>query len=409
MTEPTPLKRVLSLPLLVFYGLGTILGAGIYVLVGKVAGLAGMYAPVSFLLAALLTMLTGLTYTELCARFPHSAGSALYVQEGFGIRPLSVLVGWLIVLTGIVSSATLAIGFTGYLGVFVVLPDWLVIGALVLGFGLLAIWGIAESVVAAAVATVIEIAGLLLILVVAGGSLAEMPSRATELIPSFEGAVWQGIVLGAFLAFYAFIGFEDMVTVAEEVKDPQRNLPRAIVIAMVITTVLYLLVALAAVLSLPLGELVGSKAPLALVYERHTGMAPWLISFIGLFAVANGALIQIIMSSRMLYGMSRQGWQTELFGRVHPVRRTPVIATVLVTLLVLLLALTLPLVMLAQITSFIILVVFALINLALFRIKRRAPTPPGVRAIPAWVPVAGFVVTTGLILFQAADWLNIGR
>jgi amino acid transporter len=409
VAEPASLKRVLSLPLLVFYGLGTILGAGIYVLVGKVAGLAGMYAPVSFLLAAVLTLLTGLTYTELCARFPHSAGSALYVQEGFGFRPLSLLVGWLIVLTGIVSSATLALGFVGYLRVFVTLPDWLVIGALVLGFGLLAIWGISESVTAAAVATVIEVGGLLLILAVAGDSLAEMPSRAAELVPSFEAAVWQGIVLGAFLAFYAYIGFEDMVTVVEEVKDPQRNLPRAIVIAMVITTILYLLVALAAVLSLPLGDLVASDAPLARLYEQRTGRTPLLISFIGLFAVANGVLIQIIMSSRMLYGMSREGWQTELLGRVHPVTRTPVIATALVTLSVFLLALALPLVTLAQITSFIILVVFTLINLALLRIKRRAPAPAGVRAIPAWVPLAGFAVTAALILFQAADWLGIGR
>lgn len=409
MTEPEPLKRILTLPLLVFYGLGTILGAGIYVLVGKVAGLAGLYAPVSFLLAALLTALTGLTYAELSARFPHSAGSALYVQEGFGSRPLSVLVGWLIALTGVLSSATLANGFVGYLRVFVEVPDWLVIGALVLGFGLLAIWGIAESVTVAAVATVIEIGGLLLILAVAGASLTEAPMRAMELIPPFEVAIWQGIVLGAFLAFYAFIGFEDMVTVAEEVKDPQRNLPRAIVLAMIITTVLYLLVALAAVLSLPLRDLVASDAPLSLLYEQRTGTAPLLISFISLFAVANGMLIQIIMSSRMLYGMSREGWQPPLLARVHPVTRTPHVATALVTLFVLLLALALPLVTLAQITSFIILVVFVLINLSLARIKRRAPAPPGIRTIPMWVPLAGFVVTTGLILFQAANWLGVGR
>lgn len=398
--EPAPLKRALSLSLLVFYGLGTILGAGIYALVGKVAGLAGMHAPVSFLLAAVLTALTGLSYAELAARLPRSAGSALYVQEGFGRRPLSVLVGWLIVLTGIVSSATLANGFVGYLHVFADWSDGFVIAALVLGFGLLAAWGISESVLVATVATVIEIAGLLLILAVAGDSLADIPPRAAELIPPFEASVWQGIVLGAFLAFYAFIGFEDMVTVAEEVKDPQRNLPRAILTAMIISTILYLLVAMIAVLSLSREELTASRAPLALLYEHATGTSPELIGLISLFAVANGALIQIIMSSRVLYGMSREGWQPALFAQVHPATRTPLAATALVTLLVLCLALWFPLVTLAKVTSFIILIVFALVNASLWRIKRVEPRPAGVRVYPAWVSVAGVIVCVVLLLSQ---------
>jgi amino acid transporter len=356
-----------------------------------------------------LSALTGLTYCELSARLPRSAGSALYVQEGFGIKPLSLLVGWLIVLTGIVSSATLANGFAGYLRVFVELPVWAAIAVLVLAFGALAAWGIRESVAAAIMTTVIEIAGLFLIIAVAGERLLDVPRHAAQLLPPLDAAVWQGIVLGAFLAFYAFIGFEDMVTVADEVKDPQRNLPRAIVTAMVVTTVLYLLVALVSVLSLPLAELTATTAPLALIYERATGMSPWLISLVSLFAVGNGALIQIIMSSRMLYGMSGEGWQPALFARVHPVTRTPLIATALVTLLVLALALWLPLVTLAKITSFIILMVFALINLALVRIKRRAPFPAGIRTVPMWVPLAGFVVTISLILFQVVDWLEIGR
>ncbi len=406
MSAQPELKRTLSLPLITFYGLGTILGAGIYVLVGKVAGLAGMYAPAAFLVAALLAALTGIAYAELCARFPKSAGEAVYVQNGFGVRALSVLTGFLIVLTGIVSAATIANGFVGYLHVFVAAPDALVITLLVLALGALAAWGIAESVIAAAAITLVETGGLLLILFVAGDSLAALPERLPELMPPPEAGAWQGILLGAFLAFYAFIGFEDMVNVAEEVKDPTRLLPRAILIAIGVSAVLYLLVSLVAVLALPVADLAGSSAPLALIYERATGDAPTLISIISLFAVVNGALIQIIMAARVIYGMSREGWLHPALGAVHPRTRTPLLATLVITALVLVMALALPLVTLAKVTSFIILAVFTLINLSLVRIKRRDPRPAGIRVYPMWIPVAGLLSTAGLLLFQLVAWLR---
>ncbi len=399
------LKRSLTLPLITFYGLGTILGAGIYVLVGEVAGRAGLYAPLAFMLAAVLAALTGLSYAELCARYPKSAGEALYVQEGFSRRALSVLVGLGIVLAGIVSSATLANGFVGYLHVFIPVADAPAIVALVLALGALAAWGITESVLAATVATVIEIAGLLLIVAVAGDSLATLPARLPELLPPADAAVWHGILLGAFVAFYAFIGFEDMVNVAEEVKDPVRTLPRAILIAIAVSTALYLLVALTAVLALPRAELAASRAPLALLYERSTGAAPVPIALISLFAVVNGALIQIVMATRVFYGMSRQGWLPEPLGRVHAGRRTPLIATAVVTAVVLAFALALPLVALAQATSSIVLTVFALVNLSLIRIQRRAPRPRGVRTVPRWVPVAGLLSCAGLLAYQAYAWV----
>lgn len=406
MSDTPELKRSLSLLQITFYGLGTILGAGIYVLVGKVAGDAGMYAPVSFLVAAILAVLTGLSYAELCARYPKSAGVAFYTHEGFGRQHLSVAAGFLIILTGLVSAATLVNGFVGYLQVFVAPPDWLVITLLVLVLGALAAWGIDESVFAASAITLIEVGGLLLILFVAGGSLADLPARLPELIPPLDGVAWHGILLGSFLAFYAFIGFEDMVNVAEEVKRPERNLPRAILIAVGVSTVLYLLVALVAVLAMPPHELSQSRAPLAVIYERSTGSAPTLISLISLLAVVNGALVQIIMGSRVFYGMSREGWLHRALGRVNLRTRTPLLATALVTALVLVLALWLPLITLAKATSFIILIVFAIINLALARIKLRAPKPKGVRTYPLWVPVAGFITTTALVLFQAVGWLR---
>ena len=406
MIESNPLKRSLSLPLLTFYGLGTILGAGIYVLVGKIAVHAGMYVPLAFLVAAVLTVFTALSYAELAARYPKSGGAAVYVQAGFQRPWLAVFVGFLIILTGVVSAATLVNGFVGYLHVFWDAPAWLVITLLVLAMGALAAWGIAESVKVAAAITLIELGGLIIILAVTGDRLAELPARLPELIPPLDLHIWEGIFLGAFLAFYAFIGFEDMVNVAEETQDPARNLPRAILLALGVAALLYLLVAIAAVLSLPVEVLASSVAPLALLYTQSTGQTPALISLISLFAVVNGALIQIIMASRLLYGMSREGWLHPALSAIHPVRRTPLLATALATLAVLVLALWLPLVTLAKATSFIMLIAFSLINLSLVRIKRREPRTGGKFIAPVWVPWAGLLTCGSFVLFQIVDFVR---
>lgn len=400
------LRRSLSLPLITFFGLGTILGAGIYVLVGKVAGAAGMYAPVSFGLAAVTAALSAFVYMELCSRYPISGGAAVYCEQGFRIRWLSILVGFLIVLSGLVSAATITKGFVGYFQVFFDWPDALVIlGALAL-LGLLAIWGIAQSTAAAAVATVIEVAGLLLIIVVAGDALGDLPARVDELVPPIEAVAWEGIVLGGFLAFYAFIGFEDMVNVAEEVKDAQKALPRAIILAVSTATLLYFAIAMIAVLALPLEELSASGAPLALIYERATGDKPTFMALIAVFAVINGALIQIIMASRMLYGMSKEGWLPRVIGSVHPKTQTPIVATVLVVATILLFALALPLVTLAKVTSFALLVVFALVGIALIRIKRQGPAPATAYTVPPWVPYGSVVSAIVLLGFQSYDLLQ---
>lgn len=399
MATQTELRRAISLPFLTFYGLGTILGAGIYVLVGKVADVAGMYTPLAFVIAALLAVLTGLSYTELAARFPKSAGQAVYVERGLGVRALALLVGWLVVAIAIVSGSAIVNGFVGYLSVFVSIERGQVLTILVLALGALAAWGIRESVAAASVITLIEVAGLLLIIIVAAPALAALPARLDELVPPADAQVWQSILLGAFLAFYAFIGFEDIVTAAEEVPDPVRTLPSAILIAIALSTALYLGVARVAVFAVTPHELAASDAPLALVYERATGGTPALIGAISLCAVVNGALVQIILASRMLYGMSREGWHYAGFGRVHPRTRTPLLATAAVTAALLFLALWFPLVTLATAASFMVLVLFVLMNWSLVRIKRRDPHP-GVRTVPMWVPVAGLLTTSTFVAFQ---------
>lgn len=406
MSEETPLRRVLGLGALTYYGMGTILGAGIYVLVGKVAGYAGLYAPIAFLLAGLVAFCTAFSYAELAARYPHSAGAAVYVREGLGMRALSVMVGGLVVLVAVVTCASLVRGFVGYLHVFVHAPDWLGMVAAIAVLWALASWGIGESVRAASLITLIEIGGLFLILGVSGPSLATLPDRLPELLPPFTLDVWTGIALGTFIAFYAFLGFEDMVNVAEEVRDPQRNMPRAILLALGVATLLYLLVALAAVLSLPQEELARSAAPLADMYVQATGRSPESIAVISLFAVSNGALIQIIMGSRVLYGMSRKRWLPAWLGRVSMRTRTPLPATGVIALAALALALWLPLLSLAKATSFLILIVFALVNLSLLWLKQRIPAVAGVRCYPLWLPAVGLVSTLGLTVFQIGVWLT---
>ncbi len=399
----TELRRSLSLPLLTLYGVGTILGAGIYALVGEVAGLAGAAAPTAFVVAAVLAGLTGLSYAELSARYPVSAGEAAYVEAGFGWPRLATVVGVAVAITGIVSAATITLSFAGYLSVFVELPAWPVVTVLVLLLCGIAAWGVEASAAAAALMTLVEVGGLLLVLAVAGGdAVAALPARAATLVPT-ELVAWSGVLSGGFLAFYAFIGFEDMANMAEEVRDPTRDLPRAILIALAVSTLLYIAVAATCVLVLPLEQLAGSRAPLAEVYAQAGG-APELIAAISLVAVSNGALVQIIMASRVLYGVSRRGWLPAWLGEVHPRTQTPVKGTVLIGAVVLGLALAFPLVTLAQVTSLVILLIFATVNLSLWRVKRRESEPPaGIRTWPAAIPMIGVLLITALVIFRCVS------
>ncbi len=396
-----PLSRRLNLPLLVLYGLGTTIGAGIFVLVGKVAGRAGMWAPVSFLAASLLAAFTAFSFAELVARYPRSAGEAIYVREGFRSHRLALAVGLMVALSGVVSSAAIVNGSVGYLNEFVALPHALGVLLILALLAALAAWGIGESVAAAAVFTVLEIGGLVLVIWAAKGSFADLPARAGELLPPLEGAAWIGVMAGAMLAFYAFLGFEDLVNVAEEAKDVTRTMPLAILLTLVVTTLFYVLVSLAAVLTVSPAELAESAAPLAMIYERGTGGGSGAVSAIAVFAVLNGALIQMIMASRVIYGLADQGELPAALAWVHPRRRTPLVATALVAGVILALALFFPLERLAETTSVIVLIVFALVNLALVLIKRRGTPPPeSVRTFPIWIPAVGFAVSTAFLALQ---------
>ena len=401
MDNKEGLIRRLSLPLLIFYGIGTILGAGIYVLVGKVAGEAGLYTPFSFMFASLLAVFTAFSYAELAARFPYSAGEAIYIEEGFGIKKLSIAVGYMIVLVGIVSVATLAHGFAGYLNVFVDFPQPIIIIIIVITVGLVCAWGIAQSVMIASIMTIVEIIGLLIILYIGRHSFALIPEQLPSLMPAFDAPIWTGIVMGSFIAFYAFLGFEDIVNVAEEAINPRINIPLAIIISLIITTIFYVLISVVAILLLSADELSASDAPLALLYEKTTGQSPVVITIISLFSVVNGALIQVIMASRVLYGMSRKKWLPARIGEINAATHTPVIATIFITVAILIFSLLLPLLSLAKITSFITLNIFMLINLALLKIKFSKREHAGF-TVPVWIPLTGGLSTLLFILYLLA-------
>jgi len=393
------LIRRVNLPLLTFYGIGTILGAGIYVLIGKVAGYAGMQTPVAFLVAALLAGLSAFSYAELSVRFPKSAGEAIYIQEGFHLPALSVFVGLLIVTVGMTSTATLLNGLIGYLNQLINIPGWLIILVSVLLMTTVVIWGIGESVLIASIMTIVEILGLLIIIWVARDSFSLVADNAPEIFKLDDSVIWAGILLGAFVAFYAFIGFEDMVNIAEEVKQPETTLPLGIIIALLVTTLFYFIVALVSILSVAPAEFAQSDRPLALIYQIKTQSDPYFIAFISIISIFNGALIQLIMASRILYGMSRRDWLPPVFSYVNKTTRTPIPAILTISIAVLLLALFLPLLSLAKLTSYITLTIFTLINLSLLKIKLRCGASPGFQ-VPMWVPIAGALFCSLFLAYQ---------
>ncbi len=406
-SQQPALKRSLSLPLLTLYGLGTTIGAGIYVLVGKVAAEAQSHVPLAFLMASLLVAFSALSFSELSSRFPRSAGEAIYVHEGFGRRHLALATGLLVVLAGLVSCATISRGFVGYLQAFVEIDPRLALVLLILGLGALAAWGIGESVSFAAVLTLIEIAGLVFVIWSGKDSLVTLPARWREFVPPAEAAIWLGIFSGGVVAFYAFIGFEDMVNVAEEVKDVSRTLPLAIVTTLFVTTAVYLALGLVAVLTVAPAELAASDAPIALIIERSGAGDDRWISIIAILAVLNGALIQIIMASRVLYGLASRGWLPARLASVHPGRKTPILATSLATLIVLGFALALPLETLARATSLVTLAIFALVNLALWVIKGRDAGPSGAFVIPRWLALCGFLACCAVLAAEAVRLISL--
>ncbi|WP_249779130.1 APC family permease [Bradyrhizobium sediminis] len=393
-----PLRRRLGLTLLVLYGTGITVGAGIYVLIGEVAGHAGTFAPWSFVLAAAVMALTVASYAELSTRFPVSAGEAAYVMAAFHSRTFATVVGLLSVAIGVISSAAVALGSVGYIQQFVPLPQYLIALAVLALLGGVAAWGILESVVLASLFTLIEVGGLLIVILAAVSN--DLPfAAAITTLPPLTATALSGIAFGGLLAFFAFIGFEDLANIVEEARVPHRDIPRAMVLTLLISTVLYVLVAAIAVSAVSTERLASSTAPLSLVFREVAGVSPATISAIAIVATLNTILAQMTMAARVIYGLAREGSLPAFFARVNPRTRTPLPATAFVVLAIVPLALLVPLTPLAELTSLATLAVFAVVNLALLWLRYRGVESlvPHV-TVPTWVPAIGLATCTAMIV-----------
>lgn len=399
MAPPQKLAKSLTLTHAVLYGLGVTIGAGIYVLVGVAAGRSGMHAPLAFIGAAVVMAFTAASFAELGTRMPVSASEAAYAQAAFNRKWFSLCVGLLVVITSIISAATISAGSAGYLSIFLPLPDLWIIAGVVLFMGAVACLATVQSVTFAGIMTLIEIGGLLLI-VVAGVSIGPaVVTRLPEMIPAAgDMAVWIGLSGTTLVAVFAFIGFEHLVNIAEELKDARRTLPRALFLTLGITALVYSLVVWIAVVAVPPQELTASKAPLALVFERLTGMPLITMSAIAIVATLNGVIVHIIMIARVIYGLADQGMLPSALARLNTATGTPLVATAIGVGAVMVFALTLPLSGLADLTARLTLVIFVIINLTLIAIKAREKSaPPDVFVCPLWVPISGFLTSAALL------------
>lgn len=399
------LVRRLTLMHAVLYGVGVTIGAGIYVLVGVAAGRSGMYAPLGFLAAAFAMGLTAASFAELGTRMPVSASEAAYVQTAFRRKWLSLLMGLAVVATAVVSAATISAGSVSYIGVFVPLPAPLLIICVILLMGAVASLATTQSIAFAGVMTLIEVGGLLLI--IAAGLVnnpAGIVQRLPEMVPTADTNEWTSLGGTTLIAVFAFIGFEHIVNIAEELKEPTRTLPRALFLTLAVTAFLYMLVLWISVTAVLPAELARSPAPLALVFERLTGMPLITMSAIAIVATLNGIVVHMIMIARVLYGLAHQGNLPAVLARVNPTTRTPLIATFAGVAGILILALGVPLEGLADLAARGTLAVFAGVNLALIAIKyRNGPAPDGIFNCPLWVAYAGLLFS---VLLLAFGWLS---
>lgn len=423
---PTSLRRAITGPLLFAFILGDVLGAGIYALMGVLAGRSGgmLWAPL--LVALLLAMLTAGSYAELVTKYPRAGGAAVFAERAFRNRLLSFLVGFSMLAAGVTSAAGLSLAFAGeYLGTFVDLPAVPVAMAFLAVVAALNARGIRESMRANFVMTAIEVSGLVIVVfavtfLIAGGG-GDI-SRVTQ-VPEGTG-VATAVLSGAIIAYYSFVGFETSANVIEEVKEPSKMYPRALFAALATAGVVYVLVGIASSIALPADELEDSSGPLlAVVAASGVGIPSWLFSLIALVAVANGALLTMIMASRLAYGMSEQRLLPGALSRVLPGRRTPWVAILATTLVAMLLTLVGDLATLAETVVLLLLFVFLSANVSVLVLRRDRVEHSHFR-VWTFVPVLGIascvllmtqqrpivwlfaaiLLAVGVVLYFLAQW-----
>ncbi|MCV7279949.1 APC family permease [Mycolicibacterium flavescens] len=402
------LKRKITGPLLFLFILGDVLGAGIYALMGVLAGDVGgaLWAPL--LVALFLALLTAGSYAELVTKYPRAGGAAVFAERAFGRPVVSFLVGFCMLAAGVTSAAGLSLAFAGdYLTTFIDVPA---VPAAVVFLALIACLnarGISESVKSNVVMTVIELTGLLIVIIsvamMVGAGRGEV-SRVTEFPDGATPAL--AILAGAIVAYYSFVGFETSANVAEEIRNPSKVYPTALFGALITAGVIYALVGLASAIALPPEELTQSSGPLLdVVAATGVGVPDWLFSAIALVAVANGALLTMIMASRLTYGMAEHNLLPSVLGRVLPGRRTPWAAIVATTVVAMGLSLVGELSTLAETVVLLLLFVFISTNVAVLVLRRDHVDHPHFRVWTA-VPVLGVASCVLLLTQQTAKvWL----
>jgi amino acid transporter len=403
--DTTPLRPAITRTMLTVFVIGDVLGAGIYALVGEVAGKVGGAIWTSFLAAGILAAFTATAYAELVTKYPQAAGAALYAHKAFKRPFVTFLVAFAVMCSGVASAATLATAFGGdYLSEFVTVPKMVVAAVFIGTLAFINFRGIKESVTLNLGLTAVELTGLLLVTAIGLAFLLDGggdPGRALEF--KAGEAVPLAILSGASLAFFALIGFEDSVNVAEETREPSRVFPPALFAGLGTALGVYILVTLIAGMAVPVDTLSDSDGPLLEVVQLGPlAMNTKVFSAIALFALTNGALINMIMASRLVYGMAAQGIVPRAMGRVNGERRTPWVAIVFVAALAFALVALGDLESLADTTVLLLLMVFVCVNVAVL-ILRREPVDHRHWRAPTALPVLGAIACLGLIVQKAVD------
>ena len=404
--EQPSLKRAVTPAMLLVFIIGDMVGGGIYALVGEVGDRVGGALWTGFVLALLLALFTAGSYAELVTKYPKAGGAALYVHRAFGVPFVTFLLGFAVMMSSITSAAALSRAFGGdYLSAFVEI-DALLVGLVVVGLiALVNFRGIGESARLNVAFTFVELGGLLLVVLIGAAFLAGGdgdPGRAFDFKEGDTGVPFL-VLAGASLAFYALIGFEDSVNIAEEAQEPERSYPRAIFGGLLIGGLVYTAVAIVASMSVPTERLASSDGPLLEVVRLGPLAVPEKVfAGIALFALANTILINLITASRLLYGMGSEGVIPSIFRRVHPGRRTPVVAIVFTTLLAMVLIATGDLEKLADTTVVLLLFAFIGVNAAVLG-ARRDRVEGDHFVVPTAIPVIGVVVCIGLLTQKEGD------
>jgi basic amino acid/polyamine antiporter, APA family len=408
--QPTRLRRSVTGTLLFLFILGDVLGAGVYALVGVMSDAAGGMFWLPLLVALGMALLTAASYAELVTKYPRAGGSAVFAERAFGKPLLSFLVGFAMLAAGVTSAAGLSLAFAGdYLGQFLdvpAVPAALVFLALVAALNAR---GIQESLRANLVMTAVEVSGLVLVVVLGAVVLGRGEGDLGRLTQLPDGVgLGSAVLAGSLIAYYSFVGFETSANMAEEVRDVRRVYPRALFGALLVAGVVYVLIAVVAPSVVPPAQLSGSTGPLLEVVRVAGGVPLGLFAVVALVAVANGALLTMIMASRLTYGMAEQGLLPAALGRVLPGRRTPWVAIVVTTVVAMLLTVTGTLEDLASTVVLLLLFVFLSTNTAVLVLRKDRVEH---RHFRAWTPVPVLAIASCLVLLtqqEASHWLLAG-